>query len=64
MNQIINMVIRQVVRRLVNFGINKGVDVATRRKSNREVSGEQKQASQEKVKRAKQMMRMARRVGR
>ncbi|MEM7471439.1 MAG: hypothetical protein AAF340_08805 [Pseudomonadota bacterium] len=65
MNQIINMVMRQVVRRLVTMGIDKGVDVmAERRGGSKELTPEQKKAAQENQKRAKQAMRMARRVGR
>lgn len=64
MNQIINMIVRQVIRRLVNFGINKGVDAVAKRNGDKELSATQKQASNENVKRAKQMMRMARRAGR
>ena len=65
MNQIINMILRQVVRRLVNVGINKGVDaMAKRRGGSEELTPDQKKAAQQSEKRAKQAMRVARRVGR
>ncbi|MEM6407451.1 MAG: hypothetical protein AAF700_03435 [Pseudomonadota bacterium] len=65
MNQIINMILRQVMRRLINAGINKGVDaMAKRRGGGEELTPEQKQVAQEHQKRAKQAMRMTRRIGR
>ncbi|MDA8746793.1 hypothetical protein N9M66_01130 [Litoreibacter sp.] len=64
MNQIINMIIRQVVRRVIKLGIDKGVDVVAKRRGDKELTGAQKQSANENAKRAKQMMRMARRTGR
>ncbi|WP_281858534.1 hypothetical protein [Litoreibacter halocynthiae] len=65
MNQIINMVIRMVMRRLVNMGINKGIDVAAKRgKAGKDLTPEQRQAAGQQTKRAKQAVRMSRRIGR
>lgn len=65
MNQIINMVMRQIVRRLVNAGINKSVDMAAKRgKAGEELTPEQKKLAGANKKRAKQSVRMARRIGR
>ncbi|SFR44315.1 hypothetical protein [Litoreibacter janthinus] len=65
MNQIINMVTRMVMRRLVNMGINKGIDVAAKRgQGGKELTSEQRQAAGKNAKRAKQAVRMSRRIGR
>lgn len=65
MNQIVNMIVRQVVRRLVMFGITKGVDVASKRRAgNVELTPEQKSKAGVTSKRAKQALRIARRMGR
>ncbi|EPX81316.1 hypothetical protein [Litoreibacter arenae] len=65
MNQIINMVMRMVLRRLVNMGINKGIDVAAKRgKAGKELTPEQRRGAGEQSKRAKQAVRMSRRIGR
>lgn len=64
MNQIINMVIRMVMRRLVNLGIDKGVDAMAKRKGGHDLTPEQQRAANENKKRAKQAMRVGRRIGR
>jgi hypothetical protein len=65
MNQMINMVIRMVMRRVVNMGINKGIDVAAKRgQGGKELTPEQRQAAGKTSKRAKQAVRMSRRIGR
>lgn len=65
MNQIINMIMRQVMRRLINLGINKGVDMMARRQAGSgELTPEQQKSVAENKKRARQAMRIARRVGR
>ncbi len=65
MNQIINIIIRQVVRRLVMFGITKGVDMAAKRRAGTtELTPEQKRKAGETSKRARQAMRITRRMGR
>jgi hypothetical protein len=65
MNQIINLVTRMVMRRLVNMGINKGIDVAAKRgQGGEELTPEQRQAAGKQSKRAKQAVRMSRRIGR
>lgn len=65
MNQIINLVTRMMMRRLVNMGINKGIDVAAKRgQGGEELTPEQRQAAGKQSKRAKQAVRMSRRIGR
>jgi len=65
MNQIINMVFRMVMRRLVNMGINKGIDVAAKRgRKGEDLTPEQRQAAGKNSKRAKQAVRVSRRIGR
>lgn len=65
MNQMINMVIRMVTRRLINMGINKGIDVAAKRgQRGEDLTPEQRKAAGETTKRAKQAVRMGRRIGR
>ncbi|WP_298261637.1 hypothetical protein [uncultured Litoreibacter sp.] len=65
MNQIINMVIRMVMRRVINMGINKGIDVAAKRgQRGEDLTPEQRQKAGEHSKRAKQAVRMSRRIGR
>ncbi len=65
MNQMINMVIRMVMRRVVNMGINKGIDVAANRgQGSKELTPEQRRAAGKHSKRAKQAVRMSRRIGR
>ena len=65
MNQIINMVFRMVTRRLINIGINKGIDVAAKRgQGGEDMTPEQRQAVGKQTKRAKQALRVSRRIGR
>lgn len=65
MNQIINMIVRMVVRRLVMFGITKGADVvAKRRAGTATLTPEQRRQSGETAKRARQALRIGRRMGR
>ncbi len=64
MNQIINMVLRQVIRRLVSMGVDKGFDAAAKRRGRAELTPEQARAAAENKKRAKQAMRVTRRLGR
>jgi len=50
---------------LVNMGINKGIDVAAKRgQGGEELTPEQRQAAGKQSKRAKQAVRMSRRIGR
>ncbi|MGR3572093.1 hypothetical protein [Brevirhabdus sp.] len=68
MNRLINMVIRQIVNRLVRSGLDKGIDAMAKRKAGGETRtpGEAKaQAAQtkESVKRARQAMRVGRKIG-
>lgn len=68
MNQVINMVIRQVMRRVINKGVSTGIDVASRKFGSKDApeTGAKPNApdSGATQKRAKQTMRMARRIGR
>lgn len=69
MNQIINMVMRLFLRKAINRGIGAGVNMAARRGKGAKPSdpaAERQQTAQGKnmSKRAKQAMRVARRVGR
>jgi hypothetical protein len=68
MDRIITMVINQVIRRFVNIGISKGIDlVAGKGKPAAQMTPEEKtQARQghETAKNARQMAKMARRLGR
>ncbi|PTX55387.1 hypothetical protein C8N43_0020 [Litoreibacter ponti] len=65
MNQIINMFMRIVMRKLIKAGINKGVDMAAKRgAAGDELTPEQRQMAGKNKKRAKQSVRMARRIGR
>ncbi len=64
MNQMMNMVIRMVMRRLVNLGITKGVDAWAKRQGRDDATPEQKAQTAENKKRAKQAIRMTRRIGR
>ncbi|SDX03149.1 hypothetical protein [Litoreibacter albidus] len=65
MNQMINMAMRMIMRRLINMGINKGIDVAANRgQRGKDLTPEQRQKSGETSKRAKQAVRMSRRIGR
>ncbi|WP_299424631.1 hypothetical protein [uncultured Shimia sp.] len=72
-NQLINMVTRMVMRRLINGGINAGINAASKAQKNRtqaepgpwgEKSQAPKNAPQLDAKRAKQAMRVTRRIGR
>lgn len=67
-NQIVNMILRQVMRRFINKGINAGVDMATRgRKGNDQdpkAARQQSAQGRDTAKRAKQAMRVGRRIGR
>ena len=66
-NQIINMVMRLFLRKFLSKGIDKGFDMAARRnkapETDPEASRLQKQQGQENAKRAKQAMRVGRRIG-
>jgi hypothetical protein len=68
MDRIITMVINQVIRRFVNIGISKGIDlVAGKGKPAAQMTTDEKaQARQgrETAKNARQMAKMARRLGR
>ncbi|MDJ0629232.1 MAG: hypothetical protein QNJ44_13320 [Rhodobacter sp.] len=61
------MIVRLVLRRAINSGINAGVDMATRRNrqtQDPEAGREQQAQGRETARRAKQAMRMGRRIGR
>ena len=65
MNQIVNMIVRQVMNRLIRTGLDKGVDMMSKRgKAGAELTPEQKNAAGENKKRARQAMRITRRMGR
>jgi len=60
-NQLINMVINMVMRRLVGRGVNAGINMASRKMGkNGDAAGPD---SAETTKRAKQAMRVGRRIG-
>lgn len=65
LNQILNMVLKIVTRRAMQLGMNKAIDLAaTRGKSARQMTPEDKMAAQqtrEAVKRARQAARITRR---
>ena len=67
-NQIINMVMRLFLRKFISKGIDKGFDMAATRKKgpvpDPEAERLQKQQGSESAKRAKQAMRVGRRIGR
>ena len=63
LNSIINMVLRLVMRRIVSKGINVGMDAATSRMSKGRPEGAPIDSGPTQ-KRAKQTMRMARKIGR
>ncbi len=67
-NQIINMVIRQIMRRFINKGIDAGLNAATRRRGaapdDPDAARRQQTQGRETARRAKQAMRMGRRIGR
>ncbi|MBZ8119257.1 hypothetical protein KUD11_11440 [Roseovarius sp. LXJ103] len=62
-NSMVNMVVRMVMRRVMSKGINAGMDAATNRMSKGRPEGAQVDAAPTQ-KRAKQTMRMARKIGR
>lgn len=64
MTQFINMVLRLVMRRLVNLGITKGVDAWADRNGREDATPEQKAQTAASKKRAKQAIRVTRRIGR
>ncbi len=65
MNYLINMIMRMFIRKVVNRGMDAGIDmVAKRHGAKGEQTAEQKQASQDTSRRAKDVMRTARRIGR
>lgn len=64
MNQMINMVVRIVVRQLVNLGITKGIDAWANRQGRKDATPEQKAQTAETKKRARQAIRVSRRIGR
>ena len=65
--QILNMVIRMFTRRMINLGVNKGIDVAARRgKPEAEMTPEEREqsrAARVAAKRARQAVRIGRRLG-
>ena len=63
-NQIINMVVRVVVRRVINSGVNAGIDAVGKRSNRGNADSAQAQGSEtaDVQKRAKQAMRIARRL--
>lgn len=68
-NQIINMVIRMIVRRVIGKGVNAGINAVGRRAGRNQdhaprQGGQGGNASAETTRRAKQAMRVTRRVGR
>ena len=72
-NGLINMVIRIVMRQVIGRGINAGIDMATRRRSEGGAPGQGEAAPQDRrqaaegretARRAKQAMRVTRRIGR
>ncbi len=68
-NQIINLVMRLFLRKAISKGIDKGFDMAARRRKpgqprDSEAERLEKQNGQESAKRAKQAMRVGRRIGR
>lgn len=58
------MIIRMITRKLINVGIDKGVDTMAKRKGHAEATGDQKAQTAQTKKRAKQSMRIMRRMGR
>lgn len=63
-NQIINMVVRMVVRRLIRGGVNAGIDAVGNRMNKGKKSAQTKPAPEtgDTVKRARQTIKMARRL--
>lgn len=57
MNQIVNMVLRRIMRQLVNRGVDAGINAVATKKG-----GNAKNSHKQDMKRAKQSMRMVRRV--
>jgi len=71
MDRIITMIIRQLTRRLINTGINKGVDAVANRKGRAQqditdpaAQKTHQQAQKDSAKRAKQALRIGRKIGR
>ncbi|MEM6276047.1 MAG: hypothetical protein AAF714_03800 [Pseudomonadota bacterium] len=70
MNQIVNMIMRMVMRKLLNRGIDKGMDMAMGSRKKRDPEGvsdadrAEMAAMRDKQKRAKQAMRVGKRMGR
>jgi hypothetical protein len=62
-NKLIDMVLRIVMRKAINKGIDVGVDHAMRGR-NADGPKAQHRANRQQAKRAKQRLRMARRIGR
>jgi diacylglycerol kinase len=64
----INMIVNIVMRKLINTGVNKGIDLASRKGKGQADSTPadhaQASAGKDTAKRAKQMAKMARRIGR
>ncbi len=66
-NQLINMVIRMVMRRVIGRGINAGIDMAANKMSRGKPEGERRDEDprgREAANRAKQAMKVTRRMGR
>ncbi|MEL6551359.1 MAG: hypothetical protein AAFQ54_14045 [Pseudomonadota bacterium] len=72
MNQILNMVLRMFMRKVISKGMDKGFDMAAKRGSKKDKPAEgvseadraEMAATRQKQKRAKQAMRVTRRIGR
>ncbi|MBW6507169.1 MAG: hypothetical protein K0B00_10525 [Rhodobacteraceae bacterium] len=66
-DQIVNMVMRIFARRMINIGVKKGIDVAARRGKPEAAmtpeDREQARAAQVAAKRARQAVRIGRRLG-
>ncbi|MGO4914954.1 hypothetical protein [Pseudogemmobacter sp. W21_MBD1_M6] len=67
MTKLINMIVNIVTRKLINTGVNKGIEVASRRGKTAAAmtpaDHTQAKAGKDAAKRARQMARMARRIG-
>ncbi len=61
-NQIINIVVRMVMRRLVRSGVNAGIGAVSKRRNADKDMGAKPPNSAETSKRAKQTIRMMRRL--
>ena len=68
MNQVVNMITRLVLRRAIKTGIDAGVNLAAKRRGgdpqNPEAAKHQGAQGKQTAKRARQAMRLSRRIGR